>query len=124
MYDIAKHLSYDNVERWLKELRDHVDSNIVIMLLGNKSDLQHLKAVSTDEACAFAEKNGLSLLETSALDSTNVVTAFHTLLTEIYCVVSQKQMSDRQDNEMSPSNKVLKLQVKPMENKPKMQCCK
>uniref|UniRef100_A0A8C1WUZ7 small monomeric GTPase n=1 Tax=Cyprinus carpio TaxID=7962 RepID=A0A8C1WUZ7_CYPCA len=81
VYDIAKHLTYENVERWLKELRDHADSNIVIMLVGNKSDLRHLRAVPTDEARAFAEKNGLSFLETSALDSTNVETAFQTILT-------------------------------------------
>lgn len=57
VYDIAKHLTYENVERWLKELRDHADSNIVIMLVGNKSDLRHLRAVPTDEARAFAGKN-------------------------------------------------------------------
>lgn len=54
VYDIAKHLTYENVERWLKELRDHADNNIVIMLVGNKSDLRHLRAVPTDEARAFA----------------------------------------------------------------------
>ena len=54
VYDIAKHLTYENVERWLKELRDHADDNIVIMLVGNKSDLRHLRAVPTDEAKAFA----------------------------------------------------------------------
>ncbi|KAL1256869.1 hypothetical protein QQF64_012414 [Cirrhinus molitorella] len=110
VYDIAKHLTYENVERWLKELRDHADSNIVIMLVGNKSDLRHLRAVPTDEARAFAEKNGLSFLETSALDSTNVETAFQTILTEIYRIVSQKQMSDRRDNDMSPSNNVVSIQ--------------
>ena len=54
VYDIAKHLTYENVERWLKELRDHADNNIVIMLVGNKSDLRHLRAVPTDEAKAFS----------------------------------------------------------------------
>ena len=54
VYDIAKHATYVNVTRWLKELRDHADSNIVIMLVGNKSDLKHLRAVPTDEAKAFA----------------------------------------------------------------------
>lgn len=54
MYDIAKHLTYENVERWLRELRDHADQNIVIMLVGNKSDLRHLRAVPTDEAKVFA----------------------------------------------------------------------
>lgn len=51
------------------------------MLVGNKSDLRHLRAVPTDEARTFAERNGLSFIETSALDSTNVETAFHNILT-------------------------------------------
>ena len=54
VYDISKHGTYTNVTRWLKELRDHADSNIVIMLVGNKSDLKHLRAVPTDEAKAFS----------------------------------------------------------------------
>ena len=54
VYDIAKHLTYENVDRWLKELRDHADNNIVIMLVGNKSDLRHLRAVPSDEAKAFS----------------------------------------------------------------------
>uniref|UniRef100_A0A8C1A3F2 Ras-related protein Rab-25 n=1 Tax=Cyprinus carpio carpio TaxID=630221 RepID=A0A8C1A3F2_CYPCA len=81
VYDIAKHLTYENAERWLKELQDHADSNIVIMLVGNKSDLRHLRAVPMDEAKALAEKHGLSFLETSALDSSNVELAFQTILT-------------------------------------------
>jgi Ras-related protein Rab-11A len=56
VYDIAKHQTYENVTRWLKELRDHADQNIVIMLVGNKSDLKHLRAVPTDEAKAFASE--------------------------------------------------------------------
>lgn len=54
VYDIAKHITYENTEKWLRELRDHADSNIVIMLVGNKSDLRHLRAVPTDEAKSFA----------------------------------------------------------------------
>ena len=54
VYDIAKHATYVNVTRWLKELRDHADTNIVIMLVGNKSDLKHLRAVPTEEAKAFS----------------------------------------------------------------------
>jgi hypothetical protein len=54
VYDIAKHATYVNVTRWLKELRDHADSNIVIMLVGNKSDLKHLRAVPTEEAKGFS----------------------------------------------------------------------
>jgi hypothetical protein len=49
-------VTFENVERWLKELRDHADSNIVIMLVGNKSDLKHLRDVQTDVAQAFCER--------------------------------------------------------------------
>lgn len=103
MYDIAKRATYVNVTRWLKELRDHADSNIVIMLVGNKSDLKHLRAVPTDEAKTFSSRhilflavvisnwllaeNGLSFIETSALDASNVESAFQTILTGKACLV-------------------------------------
>lgn len=54
------------------------------MLVGNKSDLDHLRAVPTEEATAYAEQNQLSFIETSALDSTNVESVFENVLTEIY----------------------------------------
>ncbi|OCH90651.1 ras-domain-containing protein [Obba rivulosa] len=97
VYDIAKHATYVNVTRWLKELRDHADSNIVIMLVGNKSDLKHLRAVPTDEAKAFATENGLSFIETSALDASNVESAFQTILTDIYRIVSSKSLEQSAD---------------------------
>jgi len=102
VYDIAKHATYVNVTRWLKELRDHADSNIVIMLVGNKSDLKHLRAVPTEEAKAFASENGLSFIETSALDASNVESAFQNILTEIYRIVSNKALESA-DNAIKPT---------------------
>ncbi|CAL2047136.1 unnamed protein product [Caenorhabditis brenneri] len=91
VYDIAKHQSFENVGRWLKELRDHADQpDIVVMLVGNKSDLRQLRAVPTDEARVFAERNQLLFIETSALDSTNVEEALKTLLTDVFKSVSSK----------------------------------
>lgn len=107
VYDISKHQTYENVQRWLKELRDHADANIVIMLVGNKSDLRHLRAVPTEEAKQFASRllaanifvflllvtltsvtsgdNSLSFIETSALDASNVELAFQNILTGTLC---------------------------------------
>lgn len=97
VYDIAKHGTYENVTRWLKELRDHADANIVIMLVGNKSDLKHLRAVPTEEARGFAAENSLSFIETSALDASNVESAFQTILTDIYRIVSSKSLESSGD---------------------------
>lgn len=46
--------SYSQVARWLKELRDYADPNIIILLVGNKSDLRHLRTVAQDDASGFA----------------------------------------------------------------------
>lgn len=53
----------------------------------------------------------------------NDTVILHHLFLEIYRIVSQKQMSERQESDMSPSNNVVNIQVQPTENKPKMQCC-
>jgi len=125
VYDLAKHLTYENVERWLKELREHADSNIVIMLVGNKSDLRHLRAVPTEEARQFSEKNNLSFIETSALDSTNVELSFQNILTEIYRTVSRKNLGeDAPDNPVKtmPAEKLVILERPDIKTTDK-KCC-
>lgn len=96
VYDITKRQTFDNVQRWLGELRDHADSNIVIMMAGNKSDLYHLRAVSEQDGQTLAEKEGLSFLETSALEALNVDKACQTVLTEIYHIASKKALAAQQ----------------------------
>lgn len=90
VYDISKRETFVSVERWLSELKEHADQKIVVMLVGNKSDLRHLRRVEKEEAMAFAERHDLAFIETSALDSTGVEVAFHRILTEIYHVVSRR----------------------------------
>lgn len=95
VYDITKTASFENVSRWLKELRDHAESSIAVMLVGNKSDLRHLRSVKTEDAQAFCEREGLSFIETSALEATNVEKAFQQTLTDIYHIVNKnKKLSD------------------------------
>ncbi|KAI3861004.1 hypothetical protein MKX03_026673 [Papaver bracteatum] len=101
VYDVTKPTTFENVTRWLKELRDHADSNIVIMLIGNKTDLKHLRAVATEDAQSFAEKEGLSFIETSALEAINVEKAFQTILGEIYRIISKKNLASE---ESAPSS--------------------
>jgi small GTP-binding protein len=69
--------SHRNVEKWLQELQTHADTDIVIMLVGNKRDLQSQREVATDDAKKFAEKNKLLYIETSALDGENIKEAFY-----------------------------------------------
>lgn len=126
VYDVCKHMTYDSVERWLKELRDHADQKIVIMLVGNKCDLRHLRAVPTEEARGFAERNALTFIETSALDSTNVEQAFHGILNEIYKIVTTREVyNEASDSRGAPgSSKAIQVQAsQPSDTQPKKNCC-
>ncbi|XP_021759468.1 ras-related protein Rab11D-like [Chenopodium quinoa] len=90
VYDVTRKATFKNAARWLRELREHTDLNVVVMLIGNKSDLRHLVAVTIEEGKAFAEQEGLVFMETSALEATNVELAFTEVLTQIHRIVNKK----------------------------------
>ncbi|TIC18264.1 ras-domain-containing protein [Wallemia mellicola] len=133
VYDISKQSSFANVERWLKELKDHADSNIVIMLVGNKSDLKHLRAVPTAEAQSYTEEkskledgtessNPIRFIETSALDSTNVEAAFQNILTDIYQLVATKALEG--GDSIKPTNgETINVQPTSDSDNKKAGCC-
>ncbi|KAA0155984.1 hypothetical protein FNF27_00269 [Cafeteria roenbergensis] len=98
VYDIAKRVTFDHVEAWLKEVREHADSKIVVMLVGNKSDLSQLRQVSTDEAQELAKREGLAFIETSALTKSGVDTTFSRILEEIHRIVKEQEL-DRGDDD-------------------------
>jgi GTPase SAR1 family protein len=54
VYDITKLESFTSIDKWFSELKQYGDSRMVIMLVGNKSDLKHLRAVPTEDATAYA----------------------------------------------------------------------
>jgi Ras-related protein Rab-2A len=57
---------------WLEDARQHANANMTIMLIGNKCDLAHRRAVSTEEGEQFAKEHGLIFMEASAKTAQNV----------------------------------------------------
>ena len=93
------------------------------MLVGNKCDLKYLREVQTESAKEFSEKNNLSFIETSALDSTNVETAFHNILTEIYRIVSSKALEgDSPQNPLGERRQVVNISES-QDSEQKQGCC-
>jgi len=84
VYDITNYESFKNVEKWLKEVKEHAEPHLVTLLIGNKNDLEDKRAVKTEEGAEFAEKQGLGFVETSAKNNVNIETAFNKLVTEIF----------------------------------------
>lgn len=106
VYDVCKSNSFENAEKWMKELRDHADSQTVVLLTGNKADLKHLRAVKVEDAQAFAEKQQIGFLETSALEGTGVEKAFEYVLNEIYKLTVRHVLDKRGGVSVGPSRKL------------------
>jgi small GTP-binding protein len=83
LYDVTSSITFQSVPKWLEELRDHTDLEVIVMLIGNKMDCEQARSVSSDEATNFARQERLLFMETSAKEATNVEDAFDRLVSEI-----------------------------------------
>lgn len=81
VFDITKYSSFESVDRWVNQIRQFAGPHVVILLIGNKSDLKHLRAVTKEEALEKAEALGnLEYIETSALNNCHIAETFNTLV--------------------------------------------
>ena len=77
VYDITSRKTFDNIIIWLKECKELCYKDILICLVGNKSDLEGRRAVSYEEGKKFAEDNQIMFYETSAKDGSNIIEIFN-----------------------------------------------
>ncbi len=82
-YDITDRESFSAIENWMNEVEKHASDNISRILVGNKSDMEEARQVSTDEGKELAEHYNVRFLETSAKDCKNVEEAFTIMTREI-----------------------------------------
>jgi len=93
VYDITRRETFDHLTTWLEDCRKFSSQNITIMLIGNKSDLEHSRVVSREEGERFARENGLFFLETSSKTAQNVEEAFINVAKDIFEKVESGKIS-------------------------------
>lgn len=76
VYDVTQRESFTHLQSWLEDAKANANTALVIMLIGNKCDLESARQVSREEGEAFARRNGLVFMETSAKTAENVDEAF------------------------------------------------
>ena len=119
VYDTTSKSSFDNIDKWMEEIKDKTDKDIKLMLIGNKIDLKEYREVPNVNGINKAKDYGVPIMETSALDATNVNKAFSDLLREIY-----KDMKNKiKKGESSISENSDGTQLDTNNEKKKSGCC-
>ena len=142
VYDITNKESFEHVLNWIQDIKDQSPKTVLIVLVGNKIDLEENRAVSYDEGSEFAIKNGLIFEETSAKTGQGIEEIFlksakeiakkmeenyYDLNSEICGIkrgsIRSKKNNNNDDNSNTNKNIDLKENSKNEGNKDKKKCC-
>ena len=84
VYDITRKSTFDNIDKWIGDLKNNGDENMIVYLVGNKSDLNDMREVRKDEAMTKSEKYNIAFSETSALYGDNIHKIFQDIMEKVY----------------------------------------
>lgn len=82
-YDVTDKNSFTNVDDWMNNIKENADSNAEIILIGNKTDLNEHRVVSTEEGIDLGKKYDVQVFETSAKLGENTEKAFYSIIIKI-----------------------------------------
>jgi len=121
VYDITNQSSFDNIDKWLSDLKVNGDEEMSIILIGNKCDLENERKISKNDGEEKAKLNKMAFLETSALNGTNISKAFEQLINDIY--EKNKKCLKKDDNFVVDDNKAVNINQEKEKEKQEKKCC-
>lgn len=99
VYDITSASSFESLDRWIEQVLECTDSDVTFLLIGNKSDLKDMRAVTTDEGIAYGKEKKITFMEASAKEGFHTEEAFDTLIRSIVRKLATAQMKDGKEVE-------------------------
>mmetsp|Transcript_62447 Transcript_62447/g.99286 ORF Transcript_62447/g.99286 Transcript_62447/m.99286 type:complete len:224 (-) Transcript_62447:99-770(-) len=94
VYDITRLESFEKLDFWMSKLREDGQDDLVIMLVGNKVDLEHKREVASARGKQYAKMNGLfGFMETSAKTAYNVDECFMKPAKYLYYQIQNKNIN-------------------------------
>ena len=75
VFSLTSQDSFNNVAQWIQDIKEVARSDVVTILIGNKSDLVDERKVSREEAEKFAKEHGMEYYETSAKTGEGIIDA-------------------------------------------------
>lgn len=129
VYDITSRESFNHVSSWLADARSLANPDIVIILVGNKVDLEADREVTFLEASRFAQENDLMFLETSALTGIRVQEVFLKCARTIWTKIEQGVLnpdamgSGVQHGDSRAAKELIEKRRKEQEQQQQRGCC-
>ena len=103
VYDVTNIESFNHVNEWLIEVSRYAAEGTSRLLVGNKCDKAAERVISTEKGKAFADSLGISFIETSAKEATNVEQAFMAMTEELVSRKGSAKSSGRGAGSVSVS---------------------
>ena len=95
VYDVTDRKSFDEIRNYYcEQIKEKCKKDIKIILLGNKTDLEENRKVSSEEGANIALEKGYTFLETSCLKNRNVADSFETLIELTYKNILKRRKED------------------------------
>ena len=105
VYDVTERKSFQNVTTWVECIDKFAKSNVLRILVGNKTDLEDKRVITTEEGKKLAEENGLKYYEISALKITGLHEMFEDIAKEYVEIYEQKQYKNFQLKKLQENKK-------------------
>lgn len=122
VYDITDKNSFDSLDNWVSEVSSIANKRIIIIIIGNKSDLEKERKVSKEEGKKKANSLHAAFLETSALSGDNLDKAFDMMVNEMFKMFKEI-LSSGNDEELLDEGKDININFSQDNNKKSKKCC-
>ena len=96
VFDITDKDSFEHVKVWMQDIDKFAKTGVMRILVGNKCDLEHQRAVTKDQGNEMALKYGIKYIETSAKDTINIE--------ELFVNTAKTLMNKQQSNKTGINN--------------------
>ena len=121
IFDLTQQNTFNDLKKWVKDIKNYGEKNIEILIVGNKLDLIGQRKVTQSQAVNFCRENNYKYIEASAKDGTNILKIFEELTLDLS---SKYQKEKEKERNKKYTMKTLEISIKndDTENK-KKGCC-
>ena len=127
VYDITSRKTFENIDKWIGEIKERTTDDVKLIIIGNKTDLNNEREVKSEEALIKYQDMDIPLIETSALEDTNVNEAFINLIKIVYQDYARKEKEEKNNINDNKNSKGIDLKNIDDEdksvNKDSFMCC-